>query len=269
VAGVVALLATVTVGPAGTVRAQPDASGANERPGEPSPSSTTLAADESTAVDAPSSVPSESLAEQEQHPSERDRMVIHEPDDDEDERNSMLWLEVRGGGSYVDVIAISQDNFIPDAERMNGFGPGVGAAAGFKLFLITIGGRATFAALESFDLGTIAVDLGLRIPTPIVEPYVRAGLGYAWLGNADYGAPSDSDTSVFGLMVDAGIGVDFYLAKWAAIGFGLDGAFLNMSRQSVLEVGNPMTSIGTVNFEEDGDAAGLALRAAANIRLEI
>jgi hypothetical protein len=77
-----------------------------------------------------------------------------------------------------------------------------------------------------------------------------------------------SDTSVYGLVLDAGVGFDFYLSNNFAIGIGFDAGFLNLSRQQD-DCGGTCTTIGTINFEEDGDAAGLQLRFFANARLEL
>lgn len=231
---------------------------------DPAPSQPTPA-DPTPAPAADPAPPQESLAEREARQREADRAAQQREEDDESP--TIFWLEGVVGASYIDIISFSQDNFIPEAERMNGIGFTGGAAAGFKLFIITLGARATISTFEMFDLGTIAFDLGLRIPTPIVEIYARVGAGYAWMGAADWQSPSMSDTSVFGLMVDAGAGFDFYLMRNIAIGAGLDFAFLNLGRQAGCSAAD--CGIANVDFTQDGNGAGLQLRFLAHLRFEI
>lgn len=208
--------------------------------------------------------PRESQAEREA----RERREREAAAEEEEERSSIFWVTAGAGASYADAVVFDMTNFVPEAQRQNGMGPSIAAAAGVKLFILTLGARATISFLPPFDVGTIALDVGVRIPTPIVEPYARIGFGYAWLGAADYQMPSMSDTSVYGLVLDAGVGFDFYLSDNFAIGAGFDFAFLNLSRQQD-DACAPACSISTVNFEEDGDAAGLQVRLFGNARFEI
>jgi hypothetical protein len=218
-------------------------------------------------IGGPDPAPQESQAEREAR-ERRERRERDAAAEEEEERSTIFWVTAGAGASYADAIVFDRTNFVPGAERQNGMGPSIAAAAGVKLFILTLGARATISFLPPFDVGTIALDVGVRIPTPIVEPYARIGFGYAWLGAADYQMPSMSDTSVYGLVLDAGVGFDFYLSDNFAIGAGFDFAFLNLSRQQD-DTCTSMCTIADVNFEEDGDAAGLQVRLFANARFEI
>jgi hypothetical protein len=218
--------------------------------------------------------------------------VIHEPvattapvaqtspppparEEEDDGRDSdFLWLEVGFGYSWADLAAFSNDNFIPGVEQFKGSGYAGHAAAGFKLFLLTLGARGTVASYPTaerpFDLWSIMFDLMLRIPILFAEPYFRAGVGYAWMGSLDFASLGESAVRVFGLTIEAGAGIDFYLNPYVSIGAGVDVAFLNLTRQRVdqcMGVGGAMCDVGSVDFSEDGDAVGLQLRASGHIAL--
>jgi len=181
----------------------------------------------------------------------------------------LLWIEALFGYSYIDLVQFDNSNFLPDIDRHQGNGYVAGGAAGFRISFLMIGARGTLASYEGFDLATVGLDVHLRIPLPVIEPYFRVGAGYAWVGAANYDVPDQSDVSIFGLAIDAGAGIDVYLDEIFAIGVGMDGVFLNLSRQRVDMdgCGSMDSDIGTVNFQEDGDAAGLQLRAHAHASL--
>lgn len=177
----------------------------------------------------------------------------------------LLWVEGAFGYSYVNLAQFDSDGFLPGIEQYKGGGYMAALAAGVRLSMLMIGARGTLASYEWFDFWTIGGELHLRIPIGSLEPYVRAGAGYGFVGQANYDVPEMSDPDVFGLVIDAGAGLDIYLDKIVAIGFGVDGAYLNLTRQRVDMDGcggtamNPCM-VGTVDFQEDGDAAGLQLR---------
>jgi hypothetical protein len=197
---------------------------------------------------------------------------IHEQDDGR--AADFLWLEVEGGYSYVDLIAIQSRNFTigsttvtaPDFLELRGWGPMVGAAGGFRLSFFALGVRGTFAAYDAgFDIGTIGAEVHLRIPTPVVEPYIRAGAGYAWMGNANYADPAASPARVFGWTANAAVGIDIFVQWWLSIGVGAQVDFLNMTRQR-----DPLADcMSPTDFcpMQDGDAIGVQGRAYGQIGL--
>ena len=178
----------------------------------------------------------------------------------------LIWLEVIGGYSFVNMRAISYKNLFPDVVALSGSGFAAGAAAGVRLSFLSIGGRATLASYPGFEVGTAGAEITLRLPTPTVEPWVRAGFGYGWLGTANYNTPGESETSVYGYVVQGAVGIDVYLGKVVAIGAGFDVDILNMARQP-LTVGAGFVSPTGVDLTKDGNAVGLQLRGHVAISL--
>jgi len=182
----------------------------------------------------------------------------------------ILWIEAGFGYSYANLIQFSNDNFIPSAQELKGSGYMATVAAGFRISILTLGARGSLGSYPGFDVGTAVFDVALRLPLPTIEPYIRGGVGYGWIGSADYGAPELSETSTYGLVGEAGAGLDIYFDKVFAIGAGFDAAFLNLSRQRADQCSgtmDPNCMIDTVDFEETGDALGLQLRLHAHASL--
>ncbi len=198
-----------------------------------------------------------------------------EGDDDEDDDDGrtadLLWIEAGFGYAYADLVSFNADNFLPGVDELEGNGFMAHVAAGLRVFFLTLGARGWLANFPQFDLWALVADVALRLPIPVVEPYVRFGIGYAFVGQADYTKPMDSDVSVFGLVVEGGLGVDVYLNSILSIGAGLDLAFLNLTRQRVdmcsSSTASPDCNIMMIDFEETGDAAGLSVRAHGHLAL--
>jgi hypothetical protein len=174
-------------------------------------------------------------------------------------RHELLVLEAIGGYGYVNMRSISYANLYPSVVPLSGEGFAGGVAAGLRLSILTIGGRATLASYPGFEVGTAAGEITLRLPTPTVEPWIRAGVGYGWLGQANYDFPRRSDTSVYGYVFQGAIGVDIYLGKVVAIGGGFDVDILNMSRQPLPTTSGFVSPTG-VDLTKDGNAVGLQIR---------
>lgn len=187
-------------------------------------------------------------------------------EEEEDEENwGVFFIELQGGYSFVNLVQFNAENFIPEAERREGSGIVGGLALGFRIYGLTIGARATIASYFGFEIGTAGLDLAFHFPVPVVQPYIRAGFGYAWMGDADYMDPSLSQTDVFGFEIDAGAGLDVKLGRVLSIGAGVDAVFLNMTRQAIRDAG----MAGDVVLEEDGDAIGLQLRIHGHLTFHI
>jgi hypothetical protein len=180
------------------------------------------------------------------------------PAPDDDGRSAdILWIEATGGWSYVNLRQVSYDNLYPELVPVTGSGPTVGVAAGVRIKFLTIGARATFASYEGFDVGTVGGEITLRLPTPVVEPYVRAGIAYAGVGEANYAMFSASTVSVNGWIAQAALGLDVYLNRFLAVGAAFDVDVLNLSRQPATASGAMM--LAGVDLSRDGNAVGLRL----------
>jgi hypothetical protein len=198
----------------------------------------------------------------------REQVLADDSDPDEEEEDEDSWgvfyLQALGGYSFANVVQFSQENFVPEATELSGSGLFGGVGAGFRIYWITLGAQATLASYFGFELGTVGLDVGLHLPIPVVQPYLRVGIGYAWMGDADYSDPMLSRTDVYGYAIDAGLGLDIKLARFLSLGAGFDVAFLNMTRQALTD-GN----VTGVDIQEDGDAVGLQIRLHAQLTFHI
>ena len=198
----------------------------------------------------------------------REQVLADDSDPDEEEEDEDSWgvfyLQALGGYSFANVVQFSQENFVPEATELSGSGLFGGVGAGFRIYWITLGAQATLASYFGFELGTVGLDVGLHLPIPVVQPYLRVGIGYAWMGDADYTDPMLSRTDVYGYAIDAGLGLDIKLARFLSLGAGFDAAFLNMTRQALSD-GN----VTGVDIQEDGDAVGLQIRLHAQLTFHI
>ncbi|MEM9069547.1 MAG: hypothetical protein AAGE52_13625 [Myxococcota bacterium] len=141
----------------------------------------------------------------------------------------------------------------------------MGSRSGFRVYFLTLGARATIASYLGFEVGTVTADVALHLPIPVVSPYVRVGLGYAWMGDADWETPGLSTTDVSGLVAEGGLGINIKLARIVSLGAGFDVGFLNLGRQSARDAGR----VAEVNLEESGDAVGLHVRAHVHLTFHI
>ena len=194
------------------------------------------------------------------------RLSRRTEDRDDSDSSHLVYIGAQFGVAYLDSVVFSNENFIPGATRQNGTGVTTGVIAGLHLWFLTVGGRFTYSSFDPFDVGTIGLDLGLRIPFLILEPYVRLGLAYAFTASAGYGGRTDSD--VDGLALDLGLGVDFSLLHWLAVGLGVDAGFLNLTRGGIDNCTTPTCQVEDIDFSESGDAAGLLLRFLAQVRID-
>jgi hypothetical protein len=188
-----------------------------------------------------------------------------EEEDEGDGRNvDFLWIELQGGVSNVNLIQFSNANFADVAggasvfNEVYGTGPAIGLGVGFRVWWLAVGARATFAIYDGFQIGTIGGEATLRFPIPVVEPWIRVGLGFAWQGDANYRMYTTSNTTTYGWVFQSMVGLDIYLANWFTIGGGFGVDILNMSRQRDPTV----TCMGVTDVcpGNPGDAVGLQLK---------
>ncbi|MEO0323654.1 MAG: hypothetical protein AAF447_11910 [Myxococcota bacterium] len=193
-------------------------------------------------------------------------------DDEDDDRFRAFYLEASAGYSWINLGAIRNDNLVPDLTQIRSSGYAVGAGFGLWIKFITLGLQAEIARHDGFDFGTAVLDLGIRIPTPFVEPYIRAGLGFAWLFNPSGGLFEDANGVVWegeqairGVVLDVGLGFDFLVNDLVAIGIGADASLFNVRRAgaSGSDVFNPTD----LTLEEDGDSIGIQVSALLQLSL--
>jgi hypothetical protein len=185
---------------------------------------------------------------------------VHEEDDGR--RADFLWIEIEGGVSYVNLVAFQQTNFSPPGfTEVEGIGPMVGVGLGFRVFFLALGARATLASYPGFEIGTVGGEVQFRLPTPVVEPWIRVGAGYAWQGSANYTDPTASGSTgsnVYGWTLNAALGLDVFIAWWFTLGIGVTLDFLNMTRQT--DVTAPCMGVTEFCPTQSGDAIGAQAR---------
>lgn len=210
------------------------------------------------------------------------------PEEEEDEGDGrdvdFLWIEAFGGVANVNLVAFSGGGVLDGTStdpasgatsvfnETQGTGPMVGGALGFRVYWIAVGARTTFSSYNTFQIGTIGGEIALRLPIPVVEPYIRVGAGYAWQGDANYtvttaGVSTQPATTVYGWAIDAALGVDIFLANWFTIGAGIGLDVLNMTRQT-----DPRgMCMGLTDFcpSRPGDAVGYQLSGFGQIGFHI
>lgn len=243
-----------------------DSEGSVERPpGEPtdpSPSTQAPAPQESVAPAAAARAQSRNPEPRRAPPPDEPPVEEEELDEDEDDgdRTRLFYVEASAGYTWANLGVVRNDNLVPEIQRLEGHGYALGAGAGFFIKFLTLGLVFEFADHDAFDLGTLTLDLGIRIPTPFIEPYLRVGIGYAWMfGLEEF--REESDSPIRGVAVDLGAGFDFQISDLVAIGIGVDVALFNVRRSGV--DGAP-TSLD-IELGEDGDAIGVNVSGLASV----
>ena len=154
-----------------------------------------------------------------------------------------------------------EDNLIPDIDTLDDSGYAIGGGAGFFVSFITLGVQAEVAMHSNFSLGTVLLDLGIRLPTKHLEPYLRFGIGYAWLFNNSL-IPG-MDLTIRGVAANFGIGFDYMISPLVAIGIGGDATVFNVRRNGI----NGAPVITNVDLSEEGDAIGLQVSVLGQLSL--
>ncbi len=186
--------------------------------------------------------------------------------DDDGERDRHFWIDVAVGYSYINLVALNQDNFVPEPDVTSSSGMAVEAGLGLQFSVVRFGLSGSYSRYDGFDVGTAELDLGIVIPLPVVRPYIEAGLGYGWIGNVgiDNGMGLSRTAQIDGIAVDLGLGLDFALSDLVQFGVGVDASLLNLQRQKVTALG----TIPTFDFTEEGNALGIQIHGLARLTLQ-
>lgn len=185
-----------------------------------------------------------------------------------------IFIQAEGGLSVVDLTGLSSNGrVVPTLMNLRQTGYGGGATIGFRSWIFAIAAHAYISRFVSgttssvmgamnnqdFDLGQVMLEGQIRLPVPIVEPYIRVGLGYAVLGafqlNQMY---MDSLAPIHGFTAKAGVGADIWLGKYFTIGIGGDFSIMNLRRDGIMREGSvcPETDPTCIELRQDGDSVG-------------
>lgn len=182
--------------------------------------------------------------------------------------NDFLVLQPELGSAYNNVVAFKNNMLlpgvsVPGAVETKGFGSHFGALAGMRFGPFAFGLHADLSRYAAYDIGTLGPQIQLRLPLPMVQPYARINVGYAWMGAINSSAvwmcsPTSSGNncpSIGGWTISGGAGLDVWLSRRFTVGGGLDVYVLNFNRSA---------SPSTVNYTQEGNAVGLQV--AANLQ---
>jgi hypothetical protein len=257
-----------------TVAAQGELPGAaNQPPTPPYPGSTdeTITPEPPTASPPPSTEAEEAAARRMGEPEEaqpappptRPPPAPQQALEPESERKRLFYFQASAAYTWIDLGQFRQNNLVSDVVRVDGNGYGFSGAAGVQVAFLTLGVHGMWSRYPSFDLGTVALDVGFRIPVPVVSPYLRVGVGYAWLTHLVDPALDQSIQGVTGLTADAGVGLGIPVNDLFGFDVGFDAAVINVRRDPM----NVTDLSGGWTPTEDGEAIGLRLTLHAGISL--
>lgn len=171
------------------------------------------------------------------------------------------FIEVDLGMSYVNLVSIDDDNLDPALNLDSGTGFTFGVAGGLEFGVLQLGLRANHGRQGEFNLNTIGLHVAVHLPVPIVRPVFRLGLGYAFLGDAEYGA-FDNEPATRGFTASLGIGIDVRPNDHISFGVIVDGGVLNLNRERAV---SQLTSVEV----ESGHAVGVQVRGTAHVTLHL
>jgi hypothetical protein len=178
-------------------------------------------------------------------------------------RSDFFYLEAETGFQYTSLESLSvKRNVLPGIVRREDAGGLLGAAAGFKLLFLTVGPRVRLGQFQDWDLWTLALELGWRVPLGTVEPYMRLGGGYARLGRAfDAIKGNRGSVTVQGYTARVTVGADYFVTRAFTLGASVAGEVVGMYR--------PGLDWNDEVYKLDGTSAGVALTGALALGLRL
>jgi hypothetical protein len=181
-----------------------------------------------------------------------------------------VYFDASGGAQLAALTALSESGtLVPASDKNTAFGPYVAAGAGLRLLFLTVGPRFRFAHFTNWDLWTLNLDLGWRVPLGSLEPYAMLGGGFAKLGRSAEGASGIGDVSITGFNVRLGGGVDYYLSNVFSVGGTLQAELLRLARgATTAPPPSPMDPNAAPSpFASDASSLGLVVTAGAVLGL--
>lgn len=149
-----------------------------------------------------------------------------------------FWLNGEIGVNHLGLQTFKANDLV-DAEILKSTQTGLmfGGGLGLRLIFLTLGARFRLGTFSDWQLWTLNLEAGFRIPIGIVEPYFTFGGGYASIGSFDTGnigsGFNSSGVDITGFDVRGGFGVDVYLSENFSIGGNLTGDLMFLKRPRV------------------------------------
>jgi hypothetical protein len=174
-----------------------------------------------------------------------------------------VYFNVEGGLMFASLDAMSKSGLlVPGDSKSSSVGPALGLASGVRLLYFTLGPRFRYAPMTDWDLWTLDLDAGWRVPLGRLEPHGRIGAGYARLGHsADKLLGASRGVSVSGFNVRLGGGFDYYPTNVFSFGATLDIELLRLARSSV--AGQPTDPPAASGYATSASGLGLVVTACA------
>ena len=179
-----------------------------------------------------------------------------------------IWLNAEIGGEHLGLQTLKADNLLdPKLVKTTQTGLLYGAGGGVRILVFTVGARFRLGSFSDWQLWTLNVEGGLRIPIGSLEPYVTVGGGYASLGSFSTSAPASSKADVKGFNARVGAGLDYYLSNTFSVGANLTGEMLFLSRSKVSGAATSTSGNEAAVYGKDGSSigAGATLTAVAGL----
>lgn len=189
--------------------------------------------------------------------------------------SQLVWVDAKGGIESVELQTFVADfntvsaGFLPTS----GLGPTASLGAGLRFGFVTVGARGRVASFEdsqtvgAWQIWTLDLELGLRVPLHRIEPHLTLGGGYASFGGLSTAVRGlQAGLDVHGVDARVGAGADYWVAENVSLGLDLTGGLLAIARPGV-SVRDLATAkqIGTLNdakarvLEASGSSVGTTL----------
>ncbi len=180
-----------------------------------------------------------------------------------------VWLNAEGGYQVLGLQTFHANNLV-DAQIVKSTQNGLlfGAGAGVRLLFLTAGARFRLANFTDWQVWTLNLELGMRMPLGSLEPYFTFGGGYASLGSFDSSSLGNalndvgvnaSGLDIRGFNVRGGFGLDYYVASAFSVGANFTGdlLFLTRPKQTTQPTGTgPAAEAAAQVYSRDGSSVG-------------
>ncbi len=197
--------------------------------------------------------------------------------EDSGRKFELFWFDAQLGASYIDMRQFSSETLA--IEKASAGGPMFALGAGVRFVLLTLGVRARYNALSSFNMWQINGEIGFKIPIRNVDLLFGLHGGYSFVGSLGEGATAtnsgntqaNSDAvKVRGFNAGLDLAVDYYVTPTVSVGGGFVGDFLLLNRPPVgvpagLTPDQQAAVAADPLYQRSGTSAGLQLGGALRL----
>jgi hypothetical protein len=191
----------------------------------------------------------------------------------------LFWVDAHLGASYIDMRQFSSDSLA--IEKASSGGPMFALGAGLRFVILTIGARAKYNALSSFNMWQLNGELGFKIPISKVDFLIGGHGGYSFVGSIAEGTaatnsgntPTNTDAvKIRGFNAGIDLALDYYVTPAFSVGAGFFGDFLFLNRPPVDKpAGLTPDQEAAVDadplYQQSGTSAGMQLGGALRLGL--